>query len=140
MKVTTETIAADNVVEMLEKIVEFTKRRHAILTENILNVVTEDFVPVDLNIDGFAAVMARAVAEFMDNNRLILTDVDNITFGANGSFDTPAAVDHHAHSLLNKDVKEYLRYQIRMYSENLLNKKVAREILKQRQNLQLAAN
>lgn len=136
MKLSTQTIAADSVVEMLEKIVEFTNRRHAVLTENILNIADDGFVPVDLNVDGFAGVMAQAVAEFLDNDRLVLTDVENVRFGANGTFDTDPAVDHHAGSLLKTDIKEYLRYQIRMYSENLLNRKVAFELLKQRQNLQ----
>lgn len=139
MKLSTQTLTADNVIEVLEKIVEFTQRRHDILTDNILNVTTDGFIPMDLNVDGFADVMANAVAEHIENDRLVMMDMKDLQFGENGTFTSDASVDHHSHSLLQDDVQNYLRHQIRKYSENLLNKKFAFEILKQRQNLQETA-
>jgi hypothetical protein len=140
MKLSTQTLVADNVVELLEKIVEFTSRRHELLTENILNIVTEDYIPMDMNVEGFADIIANAVAEHIANDRIVLRDIENITFGEKGDFQCPAFVDHQSHTLLQKDVKGYLRHQIRKYSENLLNKKIASELLKQRQNvLQMTA-
>ena len=136
MNLSTPTLVADNVVEVLEKVAEFTKRRHDVLTDNILNVATEGFTPMDLNVDGFADVMAQALAEFLQNKRLLLRDIENITFGSNGSFRTPPTVDHEAAELFHSDLKRYLQYEIRKYSENLLNKKVAEELLKQRQEAQ----
>ena len=133
MNLSTPTIASDNVVEVLEKISEFTQRRHDILTDNILNVVTEGFTPMDLNVDGFADVMARALTEFLQSNRLLLRDIENITFGSNGTFKSPPTIDHEAAELFHTDLKKYLQFEIRKYSENLLNKKVAVELLKQRQ-------
>ena len=139
MKLSTQTLTADNVIEVLEKIVEFTKRRHELLTDNILNVATDGYIPMDLNVDGFADVMAQAIAEHIENDRLVLRDIEDISFGENGSFNSTASVDNYSHSLLRDDVKDYLRHQIRKYSENLLNKKIAFELLKQRQNTQQTA-
>lgn len=133
MNLSTPTIASDNVVEVLEKISEFTQRRHDILTDNILNVATEGFTPMDLNVDGFADVMAQALTEFLQSNRLLLRDIENITFGSNGTFKSPPTIDHEAAELFHTDLKKYLQFEIRKYSENLLNKKVAVELLKQRQ-------
>lgn len=133
MNLSTPILAADNVVEVLEKIFEFTERRHDVLTDNILNVATEGFTPMDLNVDGFADVMAQALAEFLQTDRLLLRDIENITFGSNGTFKSPPTADHEAAKLFHTDLKKYLQFEIRKYSENLLNKKVAVELLKQRQ-------
>ena len=135
MNLSTSTLAADNVVEVLEKIVEFTSRRHSILTDNILNVNTKGFIPMDVNVDGFAGVIAEGLTEYLKSERLLLYDIQNITFGANGSFQCPPAVDHEAVELFHTDLKEYLRFEIRKYSENLLNNKIGLEMLRQRQEL-----
>ena len=133
MNLSTSTLAADNVVEVLEKIVEFTSRRHRILTDNILNVNTPGYIPMDVNVDGFAGVIAEGLTEYLQSERLLLQDIQNVTFGANGSFESPSAVDHEAIDLFQKDLKEYLRFEIRKYSENLLNNKIGLELLRQRQ-------
>jgi hypothetical protein len=135
MNLSTSTLAADNVVEVLEKIVEFTSRRHSILTDNILNVNTNGFIPMDVNVEGFAGVIAEGLTEYIKSERLLLHDIQNVTFGVNGSFDTPPAVDHEAIELFHTDLKEYLRFEIRKYSENLLNNKIGLELLRQRQQL-----
>ena len=134
MNLSTPILASDSVVEVLEKVFEFTKRRHDILTDNILNVVTEGFTPMDLNVGGFADVMAQALTEFIKSDRLLLRDIENISFGSNGSFTSPPTVDAEAAELFHTDLKKYLKFEIRKYSENLLNKKVATELLKQRKD------
>ena len=133
MNLSTSTLAADNVVEVLEKIVEFTSRRHRILTDNILNVNTPGYIPMDVNVEGFAGVIAEGLTEYLQSERLLLHDIQNVIFGANGSFESPSAVDHEAIDLFQKDLKEYLRFEIRKYSENLLNNKIGLELLRQRQ-------
>jgi hypothetical protein len=133
MNLSTSTLATDNVVEVLDKIVEFTSRRHRILTDNILNVNTPGYIPMDVNVDGFAGVIAEGLTEYLQSERLLLHDIQNITFGENGSFESPSAVDHEAIDLFQTDLKEYLRFEIRKYSENLLNNKIGLELLRQRQ-------
>jgi hypothetical protein len=135
MNLSTSTLAADNVVEVLEKIVEFTSRRHSLLTDNILNVNTKGFIPMDVNVEGFACVIAEGLTEYLKSERLLLQDIQNITFGANGAFQCSPAVDHDAIELFHTDLKEYLRFEIRKYSENLLNNKIGLELLRQRQEL-----
>lgn len=133
MNLSTSTLAADNVVEVLEKIVEFTSRRHSILTDNILNVNTKGFIPMDVNVEGFADVITQGLAEHIQSERLLLQDIQNITFGENGSFESPSAVDHEAIEYFRTDLKAYLKFEIRKYSENLLNNKIGLELLRQRQ-------
>ena len=133
MNLSTTTNTADTVVEVLAKIVEFTSRRHTILTDNILNVNTAGYEPLDIDVDGFAGVIAQGLTEYLRNDRLVLSDIEKISFGENGSFQTPAYIDDQAVSLFNTDLKAYLKFEIRKYSENLLNKKVGAELLRQRQ-------
>jgi hypothetical protein len=133
MNLSTTTNTADTVVEVLAKIVEFTSRRHAILTDNILNVNTAGFQPMDIDVDGFAGVIAQGLTEYIHNDRLVLSDIKNVAFGENGTFKTPSYVDDQANNLFKTDLKAYLKFEIRKYSENLLNKKVGVELLRQRQ-------
>ena len=133
MNLSTTTNTADTVVEVLAKIVEFTSRRHTILTDNILNVNTAGFQPMDIDVDGFAGVIAQGLTEYLHSERLLLSDIENVSFGENGTFQCPSYVDDQAKSLFDTDLKAYLKFEIRKYSENLLNKKVGVELLRQRQ-------
>jgi hypothetical protein len=123
----------DNITEVLEKIIEFTDRRDIVLTRNIKNHDREDFLPMDLDIKGFARLMTMAVSEHIRNERLLLCDSDNIRFGREGSFETAAIVDDEAKKLLTADKQEYIHFQIGKLSENMLNKKVAIELLEHKQ-------
>ena len=122
----------DNITEVLLKIIEFTKTRDEIITQNILNVKADGFVPKDVDVPGFADVMAQAISEYIRNERLLLCDSENIKFGANGDFDILPIVDEHAKDLFENDIKAYLTLQIKRLSENTLNQKVAGELLRQR--------
>lgn len=133
MNLSTTTNTADTVVEVLAKIVEFTTRRHRILTDNILNVNTEGYEPMDIDVEGFAGVIALGLTEYLHNERLLLQDIESISFGENGAFQSLSYVDDEAMILFKTDLKAYLKYEIRKYSENLLNKKVGIELLRQKQ-------
>ena len=50
----------DNVAELLVKILDFTIARHKILTENVNNLHSEGFMPMDLPVEEFAALMECA--------------------------------------------------------------------------------
>jgi flagellar basal body rod protein FlgB len=122
----------DNVTELLVKIREFTERRRRILMQNVKHIDTVGFVPKDLDVTEFADVMTEAILEHIQSKRLLLRDSENIKFGKGGSFESPPIVDEHAKRLFENDTAEYLELQIRKLSENLINNRVAAELLGQR--------
>ncbi|MHC5059917.1 MAG: hypothetical protein ACYTFK_02375 [Planctomycetota bacterium] len=122
-------IRTDNITELLAKIVEFTERRHKILSHNIEAVETPGFVPMDLDDADFADLMSQAVSEHIRNKRLLLRDSNTVKFGPSGSFKTVPIVDDYAKQVFEKDTKEYLKLQIDKLSENLINNRTASELL-----------
>lgn len=125
--------AADNITEVLSNILEFTRRRRAVITENITNVNTPGYEPKDLDITEFANLMAQAIVEHMHSQRLLLCDGKNILFGQEGRFRTIPIIDEQAKELLGTDTKGYLRYQTEKLSENLFNSHVAGDLLERKQ-------
>jgi len=123
----------DNLLEVLSKIVEFTEQRHQILTENITHAHSPGYVPRDLDVEGFAILMAGAVEEHVRHDRLVLVDTPTIRFGAEGRFETTPLVDDRARQLLQSDPKAYLKDQIEKLAENLLNAKIARGLMERKQ-------
>ena len=119
----------DNVGELLARILEFTQRRRRVLTMNVANVHTPEYVPCDLDVEGFAAVMARAVAEHMEHDRLVFCDNENIRFGPRGFFESTPVVDEQAKRLLANDPRAYLEKQISKLAENMVNHKVVTQLL-----------
>ena len=117
--------ADNNVAEVLDKIVEFSHRRGAVLKANISEVDNDGFKPKDLDVAGFAELMAYALAEHVHNNRLVLYDNDTVKFGTNGEFECRTMVDDEAFELLTSDKKRYLQLQVKKLTENLLNSKMA---------------
>ena len=127
------TVTTDNIAELLVKIIEFTERRHQILTHNIESVKTPGFVPCDLDVSAFADLVTQAVSEHLRSKRLLLRDCDNVKFGPGGSFETSPIVDDYAKWLLENDAEKYLKHQIDKLSENLINKRTAAELLDSKQ-------
>ena len=121
--------AADNITEVLSKIVEFTERRRALITQNITNVNTPGYEPRDLDVTEFADLMTQAISEHIHSQRLLLCDGKHGHFGHEGSFETTSIADDRASELLATDSKEYLCYQTAKLSENLLNSHVAGDLL-----------
>ncbi len=127
-------LITDNVGELLATIVDFTKARQRILSDNILNIHRSDFVPKDLAVDEFCRSVNAAIVEHIQNQRLVFRDTDNIKFGARASLEAEPVVDKYASELLGKDKKdEYVQLQIRKLLENLLNRRIAEQLLKQSQ-------
>ena len=132
MKVTSKT-SIDNITEVLTRIIEFTDRRRDLLTRNLFDYKNSDFRPKDLPVLEFADCMTEAVTEHLRSNRLLMCDRPNVRFGADGIFDALPVVDDKAEKLLNTNTKEYLQLQIHKLSENLMNNRIAVELLKQKQ-------
>jgi hypothetical protein len=131
MKLTSTTI--DNITEVLTRIVEFTDRRRDILTRNLFDYQAAEFQPKDLPVCQFAECMTEAVSEHIRSKRLLLRDRENVSFGEAGSFDVDPIIDSKAKKLLKTNTKDYLQMQIRKLSENLMNNRIAVELLKQKQ-------
>jgi flagellar basal-body rod protein FlgB len=121
--------AADNITEVLAKILEFTERRRALITHNITNVNTPGYEPRDLDVTEFADLMTQAISEHIHSQRLLLRDGRHIHFGQKGSFETTSIADERARRLLVANSKEYLCYQTEKLSETLLNSLVAGDLL-----------
>ena len=129
----------DNITEILAKIVDFTDRRRQLLTANILNVEIDDFVPKDLDAEGFADVMAQAVTEHMRSNRLLLCDSETLKFGAGGALEALPVVDKRGQALLERDKETYLQLQMDKLSETIVNNRLATELLTHLQNKEQVA-
>ncbi len=126
-------LITDNITELLVKIIEFTESRQRILIGNVKGIHSLGFVPEDLAVDEFSSVLAYAVNEHTQSQRLVLYDTENIKFGAGGSFKTKATIDEYAKELFERDKDEYLELQISKLLENSLNQRIAAEMLRQRQ-------
>ncbi|RKY05590.1 MAG: hypothetical protein DRP56_08800 [Planctomycetota bacterium] len=133
MKLTATTI--DNITEVLTRIVEFTDRRRDVLTRNLFDYQVADFQPKDLPVCEFAECMTEAVSEHIRSKRLLLCDKENVSFGEAGSFAVDPIVDSKAKNLLKTNTKDYLQMQIHKLSENLMNNRIAVELLKQKRQL-----
>lgn len=128
-------LITDNITEVLVKVIEFTQTRQKILTQNLNDIYTPGFVPMDLEVDEFSDLLKCAVDEHIRNQRLVLRDTENIKFGANGSFRVKPVPDRYAKELLEESLDEYIELQVNRLLENSLNQKVAAELLKQKQGM-----
>lgn len=126
-------VAIDNVTELLIKIIEFTQTRQKTLIQNIHNIHSPGFVPKDMAVEEFSALLHDAIDEHTQNRRLILRDTETIKFGLNGSFKAKPIVDGYAREILEQDPDEYLELQVNKLLENSLNQRIAAQLLKQRQ-------
>lgn len=128
-------LATDNITELLFKIIEFTKTRQKILTQNINNMHQIGFEPKDLEVDRFSHLLNNAIAEHVLNGRLVLCDTENIKFGSDGHFETKPVTDKNAKKILQNNRDQYLEMQINKLLENSLNQRLAAELLKQKDQI-----
>jgi flagellar basal body rod protein FlgB len=131
MKVTSTTI--DNLTEILTQIIEFTERRRQVLTHNLFDYKNPGFRPCDMPVTEFAGCMTEAVTEHVCSQRILVCDRKHVRFEEDGCFDAVPVIDHKAEKLLLSDLKQYLHLQIHKLSENLMNNRIAVELLKQKQ-------
>ena len=123
----------DNIADILVKIVEFTQNRQKILTQNINDIYSSDFVPKDLPAEEFSELMNNAIDEHIQKQRLILRDTKHIKFGINGGFEVKPIVDKTAKKLLAENQNRYLQMQINKILENSLNQRIATRLLMRKQ-------
>jgi len=128
-------LIVDNIGELLVKIIEFTQTRQKILSQNINNVHSFDFVPKDLAVDEFSELLNDAIKEHIRSGRLMLRDTGNIKFGVSGSFEAKPVVDEYAKELLEENRDDYLELQISKLLENSLNQRAATELFRQKQGM-----
>jgi len=125
-------LIADNITELLVKVIEFTQIRQKILIRNINNIGSPGFVPKDLAVNEFSELLSDAIDEHIRSQRLVFRDTENIKFGINGSFEVKPAVDKYAKELLEENQGEYVALQINKLRENSLHQRAAIELLRQK--------
>jgi len=126
-------LITDNITELLVKIIEFTRTRHTILIKNISNIDLPGFIPKDLSVYEFCELLNDAIDEHAQSRWLVLRDTENIKFGIGGQFEVKPVADKYAKELLEEDRYEYIELQTNKLLENTLNRKIAAELLRQKQ-------
>lgn len=130
----------DNVTEVLMRIIDYTEKRRDILTRNIFDFHNDGFLPQDLPESEFACQMTQAISEHLRTARLVFCDSAHIRFGNGRAFDILPVPDAQSQKLLKTNVKDYLKLQIQKLSENLMNNRIATELLRhQQQRLEQSA-
>ena len=123
---------ADNISDVLVKIISFTQLRRQVLHNNLHKADKPGFMPEDMPVRELAEALNVAVAEHLQNRRLLFRDTPHIKFGPNNTMQIHPIVDPQAHVLLQTNRDEYTELQIRKLLENCLNRKVAEELLRQK--------
>ncbi len=123
---------ADNISDVLAKIIYFTQLRRQVLHDNLHKADNPGFVPEDMPVRELAEALNVAVAEHLQNRRLLFRDTPHINFGPNNTMQIRPIVDSHAQVLLQTNRDEYTELQIHKLLENCLNRKVAEELLRQK--------
>ncbi|MBN2315338.1 MAG: hypothetical protein JXM79_15525 [Sedimentisphaerales bacterium] len=126
-------LVTDNITEILIRIVKFTQTRHKVLIQNIINIRNPEFVPKELEVNEFSSLLSYAVDEHVRNQRLVLSDTENIKFDAEGRLEVKPVVDELSRTLFKENREKYLERQMDKLWENSLNQKLAAELLRQRQ-------
>jgi flagellar basal body rod protein FlgB len=122
----------DNISDVLVQIIHFTQLRRRVLHENLHHASDPGFTPKDLPVREFAEALSLAVAEHLQSRRLLFCDTANIQFGPNNAMQVQPVIDSSAGALLATNRDEYLEFQIQKLLENCLNRKVAEELLRQK--------
>ena len=128
-------LITDNVTEILVKIIEFTEARQKIITQNINSFQSPGFEPKDLNVSEFSDLLHNAINEHIQSQRLVLHDTENFKFGSDGNFEVKPIIDKYAKELLEDNHDQYLGLQTDKLLENSLNKRLATELLRQKEGM-----
>ena len=123
---------ADNISDVLVKIIHFTQLRRRVLHENLGKADEAGFMPQDMPVREFAEALNGAVAEHLQHHRLLFRDTPNVKFGPNNTMEVWPVPDSQAHALLQTNRDEYTELQISKLLENCLNRRVAQELLRQK--------
>ena len=128
----------EHINELLALLVAFTKTRRQVLANNLRRMDVPGFSPQDLAIAAFSQTIDRAIAEYLQNNRIVLCDTDTIHLGPNLSLELDPVPDPQAYHLLQYDKRGYIEYQTKKLLANALNEKLALKLLKAKQPLPVA--
>jgi len=132
----------DGALPVLERMVQFTERRHRLLTDNIANLSTPFFKPVDLDTDSFQRQLGQAI----DDRRrsatpvagpLRLRDSGQVRFQPDGLDVRPQATNDNVlfHDQNNRSLERTMQH----LAENTMAHNMAIEMLRSRYGmLQLA--
>jgi hypothetical protein len=123
---------ADNISDVLVKIIYFTQLRRQVLHENLHHAGDPEFTPKDMPVREFAEALNVAVAEHLQNRRLLFRDTPNIKFGPDNTMEAWPVADPNADALLQTSRDDYTELQINKLLENCLNRHVAEELLRQK--------
>ncbi len=123
---------ADNISDVLVKIIHFTQLRRQVLHANLHKADHPGFAPQDMPVRELAEALNVAVAEHLQHRRLLFRDTPHIKFGPNNTMEVLPILDSQAQVLLQTNRDEYTESQIRKLLENCLNRKVAEELLRQK--------
>ena len=129
----TESQIINNITEVLLRIIHYTERRRDVLTRNIFDYRQADYCPQDMPEAEFAQRMTEAVSEHIRSERLLFCDSEHVRFYGGGGFDIQPVPDAQAKDLLSRNVHDYLKLQIQKLSENLMNNRIATELLRHQQ-------
>jgi flagellar basal body rod protein FlgB len=118
----------ENIIELLNMILHFTKSREQVLIDNIRFLEKPGFVPKDLDAEAFSQIVDAALTEYMTHNRLVLRDTKDIRFLQNGAFHVTPAEDDDA-VRLRPNTERYLQYQAQKLAQNATNARVAQRLI-----------
>lgn len=118
----------ENIIELLNMILHFTKSREQVLIDNIRYLEKPGFVPKDLDAEAFSQIVDAALTEYMTHNRLVLRDTEDIQFLQEGAFHVTPAEDDDA-IRLRPNTERYLQYQARKLAQNATNARVAERLI-----------
>lgn len=118
----------ENILELLNMILHFTKSREQVLIDNIRFLQKPGFVPKDLDAEAFSQVVDTALTEYMIYNRLVLRDTEHIQFLREGTFHVTPAEDEDAVKL-QPHTERYFQYQAQKLAQNATNARVAQRLI-----------
>ncbi len=118
----------ENIIELLNMILHFTKSREQVLIDNIRYLEKPGFVPKDLDAEAFSQIVDAALTEYITHNRLVLRDTENIQFLQEGAFHVRPAEDDDA-VRLRPNTERYLQYQAQKLAQNATNARVAERLI-----------
>ncbi len=119
---------SENIIEILNMILHFTKSREQVLIDNIRFHEKPGFVPKDLDAEAFSQIVDAALTEYITHNRLVLRDTEGIQFLQEGAFHVTPAEDDDA-VRLRPNTERYLQYQAQKLAQNATNARVAERLI-----------
>lgn len=122
-------LAMDNIDEILLKVVEFTRLRHEIISENIKKCHISGFMPSRVNSEEFAMLITAALSEHLRTSQLVFRDGSSVSFGNAGGFTLSPEADTEAAHLKSNDRRGYILLQRTRLRENMVNNRLAVALL-----------